>query len=158
LANHRLPALREMKLVGNSIEDHKMVQYLSSFRTLKADRRFSASAPSSSSPSPPRKLAKSATTASGPPQSVWTKCHVCEEDVLKPYILKGTACRSSATNHCAACGEIVCVVCSPAGDVIPGDGINTNQTTHDFRIPLPQRGLYEPQRLCFPCYFTSYNL
>ncbi len=54
-----------------------------------------------------------------------------------------------------SCGRIVCTFCAPAGDTIQGDGINTSYTTDDFRLALPWRGLYTPQRICVQCYYDS---
>lgn len=55
----------------------------------------------------------------------------------------------------SACGKVVCVLCAPAGDILPGDGINEKTTITDFRIPLPWLGNYLPQRVCIHCYFDS---
>ena len=49
---------------------------------------------------------------------------------------------------------VVCSVCSPAGDKIPGDGVSRTHTLKDLRIPLPALGL-APQRVCLHCYLDT---
>jgi hypothetical protein len=38
------------------------------------------------------------------------------------------------------CGHIVCAVCSPSGDQVPGEGLGEFETLSDLRAPLPQLG------------------
>jgi hypothetical protein len=53
---------------------------------------------------------------------VWTKCCVCELDPQWLYILKGDMNRGRTVHNCRRCGQVVCTICSPAGDTINGDG------------------------------------
>jgi hypothetical protein len=65
------------------------------------------------------------------------------------------ASRALVTHHCAVCRRIVCTYCAPAGDIIPGDGMNVNIALRDLRITLPWIGVFTPQRVCLHCYFDS---
>eukprot|EP01040_Poterioochromonas_malhamensis_P005389 gene5389-5781_t len=85
----------------------------------------------------------------------WLPCAVCGLEVTWPSIMHSDASRATATHNCRSCGRIVCTFCAPAGDTIQGDGINTSYTTDDFRLALPWRGLYTPQRICVQCYYDS---
>jgi hypothetical protein len=85
----------------------------------------------------------------------WLPCSVCSLEVTWPYMMHSDASRSIATHNCSSCGKIVCTVCSPAGDEIPGDGISQRYKVPDFRIALPWLGLYAPQRVCLHCYYDS---
>lgn len=40
---------------------------------------------------------------------------------------------------------IVCNVCSPAGDKIPGDGVSSTHILKDLRMPIPALGKYQLQ-------------
>lgn len=53
----------------------------------------------------------------------WAVCCVCNCDVTWAYITHSDASRALVTHNCRACGKIVCSVCSPAGDMIPGEGM-----------------------------------
>jgi hypothetical protein len=48
-------------------------------------------------------------------------------------------------------------LCSPSGDTLMGDGISEAIVTPDWRMELPEFGLYEAQRVCLHCYFDSYR-
>ena len=78
----------------------------------------------------------------------YKNCSVCKEDVTWPYLTSSDACRATATQNCGACGKIVCNICAPAGESIPGEGVNQTIVLDDLRLPLPSRNLYTPQRLC----------
>lgn len=85
----------------------------------------------------------------------WRKCSVCDCDPTWPCITRSDAARSTVTHNCRLCGHIVCVVCSPSGDDIPGEGVGTFEKLSDMRMPLPSIGLYSPQRICLPCYMSN---
>ena len=85
----------------------------------------------------------------------WLPCSVCGLDVTWPYPLHSDSSRAFATHNCSACGKIVCSLCSPAADQLPGDGISQTVTLPDFRIALPWLGLLSPQRVCLHCYYDS---
>ncbi len=63
------------------------------------------------------------------------------------------AARPAVTHTCSACGCVVCSVCAPAGDKLPGDGLNQYVYLDDCRLPLPGTGDFRPQRICLRCYF-----
>ena len=67
--------------------------------------------------------------------------YLCGFDCSWLYITHSDAARALVTHTCSSCGKTVCSVCAPAGDVIPGDGFNKNQTLKDYRICLPLKGL-----------------
>lgn len=88
-------------------------------------------------------------------QVYWTPCSVCGLNVTWPYMVHSEAARAMVTHHCAVCGHVVCTYCAPAGDVVPGDGLNQTLTLKDMRISLPWIGVFTPQRVCLHCYFDS---
>lgn len=55
----------------------------------------------------------------------WVPCSVCGLDVTWPYVLHSDASRAVVAHNCRKCGEVVCSLCSPAGDTLPGDGKST---------------------------------
>lgn len=55
-------------------------------------------------------------------QQQWVPCSVCGLDVTWPYVLHSDASRAVVAHNCRKCGEVVCSLCSPAGDSLPGDG------------------------------------
>ena len=55
----------------------------------------------------------------------------------------------------SSCGHVVCSVCSPSGDKIPGDGINRSTVLKDMRIVLPHLGDLGLRRVCLHCYMDS---
>jgi hypothetical protein len=88
----------------------------------------------------------------------WRVCGVCGDDCTMVFTTSGLSARSSGTHHCRACGRIVCCACAPAGETIPAEGIGHKQQLRDFRLPLPAMGMLEPQRVCMPCYYSSFLL
>eukprot|EP01038_Epipyxis_sp_PR26KG_P006204 gene6204-8543_t len=88
-------------------------------------------------------------------KNVWMTCHICGLDVLWPYVLKSDASRAICTHNCSMCGQVVCSICAPAGDELPGDGLNKKVILPDYRVAIPSRGLFTPQRVCVQCYFES---
>lgn len=82
-------------------------------------------------------------------------CNVCGLDVTWPYMLHSDAARAMATHYCSVCQAVVCTYCAPAGDVIPGEGLNQTVTLRDMRLTLPWLGIFTPQRVCWQCYFDS---
>jgi len=86
---------------------------------------------------------------------IWRNCSVCELDVAWPYMMHSDANRATVTHNCSKCHAVVCTLCAPVGDKIPGDGLNQSIQLRDLRIALPNMGVFEPQRVCIPCYFES---
>ncbi len=81
-------------------------------------------------------------------------CHVCSLDPKWPFIMRTSdGARPAVTHHCGACGAVCCAVCSPAGDKLPGDGVNQYVYLDDCSLSLPYTGDYRPQRVCLRCYF-----
>jgi hypothetical protein len=60
--------------------------------------------------------------ASGRIKKQWVPCNVCGLDVTWPYVLHSDASRAVVAHNCRKCGEVVCTICSPSGDSLPGDG------------------------------------
>jgi FYVE zinc finger len=66
--------------------------------------------------------------------------------------------RGEVSHHCSICGQVVCVLCAPAGDKIPGEGFENFQTLPNNRLCAPSLGILTPQRACMHCYLDSYYL
>lgn len=88
----------------------------------------------------------------------FTRCEVCALDCSWAYVTHSDSTRAMVTHNCRACGFIVCSVCAPAGESIPGDGVNKFEVLSDLRISLPALGMIVRQRVCIPCYLDCYHL
>ena len=88
----------------------------------------------------------------------YRSCVVCELPTNWAYIAHSSATTARVTHTCRACGDIVCAICSPAGDMVQGDGLNRQEQLADRRISIPAIGVFERERVCLPCYFQSYFL
>ena len=84
-------------------------------------------------------------------------CSICGLNCNWAYLLKSNANYGLLAHNCFVCGRIVCRICAPAGDEIPGDGLNQINQLHDWKIVIPSKGL-QPQRVCSHCYLDSYDL
>lgn len=82
-------------------------------------------------------------------------CSICGLEVTWPFMLHSAASRALVTNRCASCGNVVCTVCAPAGDNLPGDGLGSKFQVLDLRLALPQYGIFTPARVCLHCYSDS---
>lgn len=71
-------------------------------------------------------------------------CTICQNDVTWPYITHGDATRGGVTHYCGLCQRVVCTICSPAGDKIPGEGWNTTVQLRDWRLVVPSTGMLTP--------------
>lgn len=90
---------------------------------------------------------------------VYRKCGVCGFDTNWPYILKSDANRGLVSHNCSICGLLVCAVCGPAGDSIPGDGFNTTVTLPNWSLAAPLSiGGVVAKRVCAMCFLDSYNI
>lgn len=155
-------SLNVLKLFPRSLED--------SLHSSKTPRHSSLPADSST---------KSAEQDAGS----WLACGVCGLDVTWPFILHSEASRALVTNTCrylldlatvfvllvlpilhhhphsfciySVCRQVVCSVCAPAGDPLPGDGVQQSYHLPDLRQPLPSLGLLSPQRICLHCYWQT---
>lgn len=87
--------------------------------------------------------------------TVWTPCSVCGLEVTWPYIAHSEATRGIVTHTCSACGKVVCTVCAPAGDQLPGDGLTSKHTLEDLKLAMPSLGVLAPARVCVHCYSDS---
>ena len=145
ICDHNFRTLNCIKLMESCVEDHGMSSYMSAF----ADVANYAKTEHSDFKLPAVQLAFV--------NNKYIPCGVCNEDVVWPYLTKSIACRASATSTCCLCGNVVCNVCAPAGEKIPGDGYGNDITLTDRRTPLPSQGLYKLQRLCLPCYFKYHE-
>jgi hypothetical protein len=85
----------------------------------------------------------------------WVPCGICGLEVTWPYRMHSDASRALVTHHCCNCGIVICTLCGPAGEKLPGDGIDVTYELPDFRLSLPHRGLFSLQRVCVNCYFDS---
>lgn len=68
------------------------------------------------------KAADRVTPPTGKASKQWVPCSVCGLDVTWPYVLHSDASRAIVAHNCRKCGEVVCSLCAPAGDSLPGDG------------------------------------
>jgi len=83
-------------------------------------------------------------------------CNVCELATNWAYIAHSSATTARVTHCCRACGDVVCAICAPAGDIVQGEGVNRQETLGDKRISIPAIGIFERERVCIPCYNQSY--
>jgi hypothetical protein len=147
LTNHQSLVLTSIKLMSTSVSDHAMAEYAMSLREVYHQHKSS----SEKIVAPPRQpIMENA--------HVFTPCGICGEDLVWPFITKSVACRATNTHNCAACGIVVCTVCAPAGDKIPGDGVNTYDELRDMRVALPSLGIYTKTRVCRSCHFVHAKL
>jgi len=130
-------------------------EYKNSWQSLSSDREFvmnySSTANFNNNIIDKSMIKKLSTTT-------WQNCNVCSMDCNWAYILRSSANRALVSQHCTLCGVIVCCICSPAGDSIPGDGFNTTIKLPDWRISVPSQGILEPKRVCVHCYLDSYDI
>ena len=149
LVNHAFHSLRSIQLIDSCVEDHDMYAYAASFASVSHTDGVTNNY--AKIPEMKKKLPmKQPAIVDGK----YKNCGVCDEDVVWPYLTKSIASRVSATCNCILCGKIVCSVCAPAGEQIPGDGYGQKCKLPDHRRPLPLYGLLSPNRLCLPCFFN----
>ena len=144
LCTHNFRSLNCIRLMDSCVDDHDMGAYAAAFASVSHGSSLRDHHAGFIIPAPQRPYV----------DGKFVPCGVCKEDVVWPFLTKSTASRAIATSNCALCGKIVCNVCAPAGELIPGDGIGTECRLADLRSPLPSQGLYTPQRLCLPCSFV----
>lgn len=154
LCDYSAAPFQEMKLSSKAVSDHSMFNYINTFRNLRMSQTHQQQQQENSNrfDKPPKMVPASM------PDGSWTPCQVCETDCTHVFITSGPSARAAATKNCMACGAVVCPACAPAGDVIPAEGVGSTQTLRDMRLSLPHVGRLEPQRVCLPCYYSSYNL
>lgn len=87
--------------------------------------------------------------------NLWMPCSICGLEVTWPYMMHSEASRAMVTHNCSACGQVVCALCAPAGDQLPGDGLSMKHTLPDLKLALPALGLFTPTRVCLHCYSDS---
>ena len=166
LCDHRLPTLRRLRLLAvNGLEDHKLSSYWAALRSVKFKHHFDSSPEHrievglqtrQSIRREPADGEPKATSSSDP--ALWELCSVCGLDCTWAHVSHSGATRARVTHHCAVCGCVVCTVCSPAGDVLAGEGVNQSVTLGDWRLALPSRGMMDKVRVCAHCYLDSYGL
>lgn len=147
LCDHRLEALRTIVPLTSVVKNHEMSAHIEALRSMKLKQ---ATVPMRDGPTwePIYSAASKA----------WSRCHVCLSDPLWPYITKSEPTRGLVTHNCRSCGKVCCSVCSPAGDLIPADGIGKYQKLSDFKLSLPFIGLTGQQRVCITCFLHSYDM
>ena len=145
--DHRFAPLRNIKLFQSIVEDHTIHNYRISIGNALRSATIGAVGRVRSDISAPPAWQSTVDDA-----GKWRKCGVCDCDPTWLYITHGDAARSTVTHNCRSCGVIVCAICSPSADSIPAEGVGNFETLSDYRIPLPQFGLYSPQRVCAQCY------
>lgn len=155
LGDYRMAALQELSRIGEEpLLHHFLTSYLASLRGLRninisGLRRASLVEINSKSSS--NSLASSVTDGV-------VRCAVCELNPTWAYITHSDSTRAFVSHICSICRKICCSVCAPAGEQIPGDGVNQFETLQDFRIPIPSLGMLDPHRVCHPCYMSCYSL
>jgi hypothetical protein len=147
LGDYRMATFQRISrcLPEETLTHHTIGDYLSSLRGLRALNNFQ-----------PRAGVAVSRAASTNVLTV-KNCTVCGLNPTWPFKKKGDSERSVVSYICGICNGICCTVCAPAADKIPGDGFDVVETLDDYRIPLPSKGLLAPQRVCHPCYFSSYT-
>jgi hypothetical protein len=152
ISDYSISTLREIKLYTTSIDDHNMSDYVSILRGYCLNRQILEGKVSKIKLVPKQPALIKGTS------NKYQVCGVCQADCMWPFITKNLPSRVAGTHNCKLCGSIVCVICAPAGESIPGEGIGQVDQLKDIRISLPKQGFQgEPQRVCRPCYFNSYN-
>lgn len=146
LCDHRLAALRSIAPLSHGVDDHKMSNHIAALRSIKMKT------------SPVLREAPQWQNIYDSDTNRWAKCYVCDSDPTWAFITKSDATRALVYHNCRSCGKVVCSICAPNGDIVPGDGVGTYNTLADNSLALPSIGLVTPQRVCIPCYLHSYNM
>lgn len=147
--NHE--SLHRLRLLHNqSIQDHEMQSYWNNLRSLRLDSVLRTKSLTFKPHVKWESLCKG--------DEKFKICKICLSDPNWAYILQSAANRAYVSHHCNLCGQIVCVLCAPTGEEIPGDGLNTYTKLADKRITMPTLGLFDRKRVCMHCYLESYNL
>jgi len=161
------PFLNRMRLsIDRKVGDHKLHNYLTALRSIKTQYNLLSS--SSAAPALRASQLMQSHDATGDKGACvvrnemhggkYVDCHVCKNPPTWPYVMRGPASASLVAHNCRSCGLVACSVCAPAGDEVPGEGINRTTTLSDGRIALPSIGLFKAQRVCKICYHQSYFL
>ena len=171
VVTHDHPFLNRIRLsIDRKIDDHSLHNYLKGLRNIKAQYNvlFASTGRKDTKPalrtaqrlqSVDASGAEGSTAKSGDLHGVKpAPCHICHKSPAWPYILKSPANISRVADNCRACGNVVCVICAPAGDEVPDEGINNYRKLPDRRLALPGIGLFTEQRVCMICYSQSYFL
>lgn len=137
-----LPMLNEIVVSSQAVADHTMERYTAALRCVW--RRDHAAPREGERVQPPKAWDANLRR--------WKPCAVCESDVTWTCAVPDSdSSRVDATHHCRKCGNIVCAFCAPAGDRMAGDRLGEYTHLPDRRVPLPELGLLEPARVCYPC-------
>ena len=147
---HRHAAMRSINLITDEmVEDHGLENYFLAIRGTRFMPIYAARPIVLSAETPPRTQDMSRPIT----------CSICELDTTWPARFQNDSSRFACTKYCTMCRRAVCVVCAPAGDVVPAEGItNATITLGDIRIPLLSRGIPQTRRLCVHCYLDSYKV
>jgi hypothetical protein len=153
LGDYRMAALQELSRVGEEpLSHHLLTSYLASLRGL---RNVTTSGSHASLVHTNLKPSFGSITSV---TDCVVRCAVCELNPTWAYITHSDSTRAFVSHICSICRKICCSVCAPAGEQIPGDGVNQFETLQDFRIPIPSLGMLDPHRVCHPCYMSCYSL
>ena len=157
LINHRHPTLRKVNLVlDEMVKQHEMCEYWIAMRGAKTQMVLKSMSRSNSNASSKNYLIGEFLGDSC--DEHFRTCGICNLDVTWPFISHSDASVSTCSQNCSVCGIVVCVICAPAGDVIPGNGFEETITLTDWRICVAEKGMTTPQRVCVHCYLKSYGL
>mmetsp|Transcript_11824 Transcript_11824/g.19250 ORF Transcript_11824/g.19250 Transcript_11824/m.19250 type:complete len:1123 (-) Transcript_11824:165-3533(-) len=164
---YKYSSLRSLPVMQSALNDHYMSSYVNSYRHIK----YKMYSKDIEVFSPLRGTFINATVddATGgvamreqvlngeAGRRMYASCYLCEQDVTWCYITSSISCRAAATHRCGFCNQIVCSVCAPIGDEIPGSRGDT--------ITLPDKRLVNmgyhhssPQRICYACFYRSQKL
>lgn len=151
--SHRNPCLRTITLITDQmVDDHLLDNYFTAIR----GTRFSPVYASSPQPAP----VSAVVNPTKPPD--FTKpvnCGICNLDTTWPCRTHNASSRFDYTHYCVLCRRTVCVVCAPASDSVPEEGLSRDyKQLPDLRMPILSKGIPKTQRVCIACYLNSYQM
>jgi hypothetical protein len=101
--------------------DHRMDMYVAALRGTKTALKFRESSDPTKGSSHTH-TTTSVSTVSLTQKLDWATCYLCGLDTSWPYVTHSDATRALVTHRCMNCSRVVCSVCAPAKDILPGEG------------------------------------